>query len=90
VETEPGRHLLAFGAPDEEARAGGRPWAAASWLLLTQALDPARTRLVSRYRSAGSDDLRTRLAIGPALMEPIGFAMDRRMLRGIRRRAEGA
>ena len=89
VEAEPGRHLLVFGAPDEEARAAGRPWAAASWLLLTQALDPERTRLVSRYRSAGSDDLRTRLAMGPALMEPIGFAMDRRMLRGIRRRAEG-
>ena len=89
VEAEPGRHLLVFGAPDEEARAAGRPWAAASWLLLTQALDPERTRLVSRYRSAGSGDLRTRLAMGPALMEPIGFAMDRRMLRGIRRRAEG-
>ncbi len=84
VEAEPGGHLLVFGAPDEEARAAGRPWAAASWLLLTQALGPERTRLVSRYRSAGSGDLRTRLAMGPALMEPIGFAMDRRMLRGIR------
>jgi hypothetical protein len=90
VEAEPGRHLLVFGAPDEEARAAGRPWAAASWLLLTQALEPGRTRLVSRYRFAGSDDLRTRLAMGPALMEPIGFAMDRRMLRGIRSRAERA
>jgi hypothetical protein len=80
--------MLAFGAPDEEARAAGRPWAAASWLLLTEALEPGCTRMVSRYRSAGSDDLRTRLAMGPALMEPIGFAMDRRMLHGIRRRAE--
>ena len=88
VDVEPGHHLLAFGPPDEEARAAGRPWAAASWLLLTEALDMGRTRLVSRYRSAGSDDLRTRLTMGPALMEPIGFAMDRRMLKGVRRRAE--
>lgn len=50
-------------------------------------LGPGRTRIVSRYRCACSDDLRTRLAMGPALLEPIGFAMDRRMLQGIARRS---
>jgi hypothetical protein len=88
VGAEPGRHLILHAAPDEPARAGGRPWGAATWLLQTEPLGPGRTRLVSRYRWAGSDDARTRLTMGPALLEPIGFAMDRRMLRGIRDRAE--
>ena len=44
---------------------------------------------MSRYRCACSDDLRTRLAMGPALLEPVGLTMDRRMLRGIARRARG-
>lgn len=35
-----------------------------------------------------SDDLRTRASFGPSLLEPIGFAMDRRMLLGIRERVE--
>lgn len=39
-------------------------------------------------RSAFSDDLPTRLAYGPALTEPIGSAMDRRVLLGIKERAE--
>jgi hypothetical protein len=43
--------------------------------------------VVSRFRSACSEDLATRLLQGPTLLEPIGFAMDRRMLLGIRERA---
>jgi hypothetical protein len=88
VAVEPGRHVVAFGAPDEAARAAGRPWIAVSWLFLVEPLGPARCRVVSRYRCASSGDLRTRLGFGPALVEPIGFAMDRRMLLTLRRRAE--
>ena len=32
--------------------------------------------------------LATRLAFGPTFVEPIGFAMDRRMLLGVKERAE--
>jgi hypothetical protein len=46
--------------------------------------------VISRYRCATSDDLATRLQFGPTLIEPVGFAMDRRMLRGIKDRAEQA
>jgi hypothetical protein len=60
----------------------------ATWLFMVVPLGPRRCRVVSRYRCALSDDLVTRLSFGPALVEPIGFAMDRRMLLGIRRRAE--
>lgn len=88
VEFVPGRHLVAHGAPDPDARAEGRPWTAVSWLLMVEPLGPSRCRIVSRYRCDHSDDRRTRLAFGPVLLEPIGFAMDRRMLIGIRRRAE--
>ena len=90
VEVAPGHHLVASGPADEEARREGRPWVAASWLVLVEETAPGTTRVVSRYRCATSDDLRTRLAFGPALLEPIGSTMDRRMLLGIQGRAEHA
>ena len=74
--------------PTRHAVAAGEPWVAASWLFLVEPLDAGRSRFVSRYRVACSDDLRTRLAFGPALVEPIGFEMDRRMLLGVKARAE--
>jgi hypothetical protein len=84
----PGEHMVAFGPPDEEARKAGKPWVAASWAFVVEPLAPGRCRVVSRYRCACSDDVATRLAMGPTFIEPIGFAMDRRMLLGIRARAE--
>jgi hypothetical protein len=90
VEVARGRHLVAHAPADEAARAAGKPWAAASWLFQVEPLGPDRCRFTSRFRSAYSDDLATRLAMGPALVEPVGFAMDRRMLRGVKARAEAA
>jgi hypothetical protein len=52
-------------------------------------LGPSRCRFISRYRTRTSDDLATRLAYGAAI-EPIGFAMDRRMLLGVKERVERA
>ena len=85
VELRAGRHLIAFAAPVPEP---GKPWVAASWLFLVQPLGAERCRLISRYRVATSEDLRTRAAFGELTIEPIGFAMDRRMLLGIKERAE--
>jgi hypothetical protein len=90
VSLTPGQSLVAFGAPDEAARAEGRAWAAASWAFLLEALDAGRCRVVSRFRCACSSDLATRLTQGPMLLEPVGFAMDRRMLLGIRERVLAA
>ena len=90
VSLEPGRHLLAYGAPDEAARAAGKPWAAVTWLFAVEPLGDARCRFVSRYRCDYSDDLAMRLAMGPALIEPVGFAMDRRMLLAVKARVEAA
>jgi hypothetical protein len=90
VSVEPGRALVAFAPADEAARAEGRPFAEVSWAFLLEPLAPGRCRLVSRFRTSYSSDLFTRITQGPALLEPIGFAMDRRMLFGIKERVSSA
>jgi hypothetical protein len=87
VEVERGRHWLAFGAADPAAKTAGRGWVETSWLFLLEPLGPSRCRFISRYRTATSDHLAMTLAYGAAI-EPIGFAMDRRMLLGVKERAE--
>jgi hypothetical protein len=88
VDLEPGRCFVAYGAPDPTAMAEGLSWAAVTWLFFVEPLGNRHCRIISRYRCATSDDLATRLSLGPSLIEPIGFAMDRRMLMGIKERAE--
>lgn len=89
VEHEPGRWFLAFAAghPDP-AQAGRGRYATLSWLFLVEP-HGSGSRFVSRFRSASSHDLTTRLAFGPLFVEPVGFVMDRRMLLGVQARAEG-
>jgi hypothetical protein len=60
----------------------------ASWLFLVDPTGPGRCRVISRYRCGTSGDLASRLQFGPAIVEPVSFAMDRRMLIGIKQRAE--
>jgi hypothetical protein len=88
VELEPGRHFVAFAPADERARASGKPWATTSWLFQLEPLPDGNCRVVTRYRVDCSSDVRTRIEMGPTLLEPIGFAMDRRMLLGIKQSAE--
>jgi len=83
-----GRFFIAHAPPPEDAVAAGAPRVAASWLFLVEPLAAGRSRFVSRYRVAYPDTLRARLAFGPALVEPIGAEMDRRMLLGVKARAE--
>src|SRR5215472_7107622 len=106
VSVEPGRALVAYMAPVPDVQGGsagtGEPlatrdrapaknrWMTASWLFFIERTGPARCRVISRYRCATSDDLVSRLQFGPATIEPIGFAMDRRMLIGLKQRAERA
>lgn len=88
VSLVPERAIVAHAVADPEARARGRAWVDASWAFVLEPQGEGRCRLVSRYRVATSDDVATLAAFGPALLEPIGFAMDRRMLMGIKERAE--
>jgi hypothetical protein len=88
VRVEPGRLLVAHAEADPVARARGEPWAEASWLFAVEPLDAGRCRLLSRYRCAFSDDAATRVAMGPTVLQPVSFVMDRRMLLGVKQRAE--
>lgn len=90
VEVEPERHLVAFAPVDETARAAGTAWSTATWLFLVEPLEHGRSRFVSRFRTVCSTDLATRLALGPAITEPISFAMDRRMVLRVKELAEHA
>jgi hypothetical protein len=86
----PGCWFLARTKLDLAAKDRGRGWVEASWLFHVEPLGARRCRVISRYRCATAPDLRTRLAFGPTLLEPVSFAMDRKMLLGIKRRAERA
>jgi hypothetical protein len=88
VSVDRGRHVLAYGPPDERARAADTHWATVSWLFLIEPLGACRCRFVSRFRSDYSSDLATRLAFGPLFGEPVGFVMDRRMLLGVKALSE--
>ena len=88
---EPGAWFVAHGGPPPGTDPADGRWVDVSWLFLVEPTgDGSRSRVVSRYRCATSSDRATRLQFGPALVEPISFAMDRRMLFGIRHRAEQA
>jgi hypothetical protein len=88
VSVERGRYFVAHAPADQRAREQGRPWTTMSWLFLVEPKGNGACRVISRFRADCSDDLVTELSFGPALLEPIGFAMDRRMLQGIKERAE--
>ncbi len=82
---EPGRFLLAHSPSDADSEL---PDARVSWLLQVDALAADRCRFISRFRVAHSGDRQARWAFGPVLLEPVGFAMDRQMLLGVKRLAE--
>jgi hypothetical protein len=85
---EAGHYFVAFAPGDEEARAKHEPWCSVSWLFLVEPLGAQRCRLISRYRADHSHHFAARLGVGPTLLEPISFVMDRRMLLGVKERAE--
>jgi len=88
VELERNRFFVVHAPLDGQARSAGKPWAVASWLFQLEPMPSGNCKLITRYRVACSPDIAMRLSFGPTLLEPIGFAMDRRMLLGIKQRAE--
>jgi hypothetical protein len=61
-----------------------------SWLFLVEPRGEGKCRFVSRYRCDSTEDFRSKVEFGPWIAEPVGFAMDRRMLLGVKERAERA
>jgi len=88
VAMEPGRWFLVYGGSRGTEHAAKRPWACMSWLFAVEQTGPGHCRVISRFRCTVSRHVLSQLLFGPRLMQPIGFAMDRRMLLGIRERAE--
>ncbi len=63
----------------------------ATWLFYVDPLSPTRCRFISRFRMGYAyTSKRARRMYGPYLTEAIGFVMDRRMLLGVKERAERA
>lgn len=58
-----------------------------SWLWYVEVLDENKTRFISRNRVDYTDSIKNKFMFG-LLMEPVVFAMDRKMCYGIKKRAE--
>ena len=94
---EPGRALVlhagAWSPSEGTAESAGETpasYSTVSWMWFLEPIDETTTRLISRYRTDYGPGLANRLGYGTAIMEPIGFAMSRKMLLGIKERAEAA
>ncbi|WP_433608448.1 hypothetical protein [Prescottella agglutinans] len=74
---EPQRHLVLYGSAPDSANAS-------LWAFHLRDDGRGRTRLLERGRNAHGDDWKGALVFGPAVLEPIGFVMSRRMLRTLR------
>lgn len=93
AEVEPGKYfVVTAGAdppvPGSEVAEHPENHVRVSWLFMVEDLGPARSRFISRYRVTYGSGVKTRLLYGPWLVEPVGFMMDRRMLLGVKERAE--
>ncbi len=60
-----------------------------TWAFYLQRISEYQTRLLVRGRSNYPDGFATRIQYGPTLVEPIGFVMSKKMMKGIKARAEG-
>jgi hypothetical protein len=61
---------------------------ASSWVFFLDEADDNMTRLITRLRSDYNPRLLHKVMFGPTLQEPLSTAMQRKMLQGIRKRAE--
>jgi len=77
---EPGQTLLSGGSLDQTTRI--------TWPFSLEKPDQTTTRLISRWRFYYRPGLATRVGYG-FLLQPTACVMQRKMLPGIRRRAEG-
>lgn len=82
IELQAGHHFVATAPapPDAENPPRG------SWLFMVEPVDALRCRFISRFRLSSAEDAGAALSWG--LLEPVGYVMDRRMLLGVRERAE--
>ena len=79
---DPLRTLVLHGKPTEDNEVN------TTWGFYLFAIDAHSTRLIARSRSDYAATTAMRLTWGPLLIEPVTFVMERKMLLGIKARAE--
>jgi hypothetical protein len=77
--------VLGPGSSEEDSLAQGLPYV--SWAFVLEPLESGRSRLLARFRSTFRPDVAGYLA-NQVLVEPVSFIMERKMLLGIKARAE--
>jgi hypothetical protein len=94
VALEPNRVLVLGGTFDPRTRRTVRPsdrvpaeYYSSSWVFFLEPIDAKTTRLIERLRGDWSPSLRNTL-FNRVLLEPASFGMERKMLLGIKERAE--
>ena len=85
---DPGRALVLRTPDAPPAPASAHSLPVATWAFVLREHDAGETRLLVRWRSAFEPTLRGRLT-NQYLLEPVHFVMERKMMLGIRARAEG-
>jgi hypothetical protein len=80
---------LVIGAPAESMDSHGKGFPRVSWAFVLREVDRRNSRLIVRWRSAYPSGFLDSLA-NQYLLEPVHFTMERKMLLGIKVRAERA
>jgi hypothetical protein len=83
-----GRALVLQGGDIRGESASGNDKVIVSWGFFVEQVDEERCRLLARYRVDHGPGVLLALFYGPWLVGPIAFVMQRKMLRGIKQRAE--
>ena len=78
--------LITSGAKFEEPTQ--QKYFGANWIWVVEKVDEKTTRLIDRWSMDYSPGLGNQLTYGTCFVEPISFVMDRKMLLGIKQRAE--
>ena len=84
---EPGRAIVVGGAADEDANEHSNNTRSGTWAFVLKELDPGTTRLIVRIRWDRRPGLLDWI-FNIGVLEPSHFIMERRMLFGIKQRAE--
>jgi hypothetical protein len=97
VLVEPGRAFAAGMAVDLDSGetfdpAQGLPnrYMNLCWLFYVEALEDGSSRFISHWQIGYTPSLANHLMYGPLIIEPVAFTMDRKMLLGVKQRAEAA
>jgi hypothetical protein len=94
---EPGRALVLSARTDEQTGESfelgdtmPEKYVNMAWGWFLVETEGSVTRLITRLRNDYNPSLGRRLSLGPLWVEPVGFVMSRKMLQGIKKRAEAA